>query len=173
LRDIFAELERRGRAEFAAEGHESEAQFSVDLRYRGQGYELNVPWDGESPDASIATFHQLHKKSYGFSDETRPVEIVNLRLRLVARGEAYSPTRVEPVAGDGRAACYAEKDVFFDGCWLKSRFYRREGLVAGDVLSGPAMITEYTAATMLPPGDCAEVDGLGNLVISIGKVGHA
>jgi hypothetical protein len=40
------------------------------------------------------------------------------------------------------------------------------------VIRGPAMITEYTAATVLPPDGAAEVDGFGNLVISIGSVGH-
>jgi N-methylhydantoinase A len=63
--------------------------------------------------------------------------------------------------------------VFFDGRFLKSRFYRRDGLVPGDVISGPAMITEYTAATVLPPGDRAQVDGFGNIVISIARGANA
>jgi N-methylhydantoinase A len=163
----FAELEDLGRAEFAAEGLEGIAQRTVDLRYRGQGYELNVPWNETTPQASLDEFHRLHNARYGFSDPMRSVEIVNLRLRMIAKGEPYTPTRQESVRGDGHAACYAAREVFFDGQWLNSRFYRRDALVAGDRIVGPAMITEYTAATVLPPKDSAEVDGFGNLVITI------
>jgi N-methylhydantoinase A len=173
LGDCFAELEERGRAEFASEGIEGEAQRTIDVRYSRQGYELNVGWDEQFPRSAIEAFHQLHKQSYGFCDPARPVEIVNLRLRMIAAGDPYTPTRQEFVSGDGHAACYAEREVFFDGGWEKSRIYRRDQLVAGDVLSGPATITEYTAATLLPLGDRAQVDGFGNLVVNIGKAGCA
>ncbi len=168
--DLFAELEERGRAEFAAEGLEGTAERSVDLRYHRQGYELNVAWDERSPQSAIAAFHQLHRQRYGFSDPARPVEIVNLRLRRIAAGEPYAPERREQQPGDGSEACYAQRQVYFDGEFLSTRFYRRDGLRSGDLVHGPALITEYTAATVLPPGSSAKVDGIGNLVISIGEV---
>jgi N-methylhydantoinase A len=167
LGGLFAELEGRGRAEFAAEGLEGVAQRTADVRYRRQGYELNVAWDEAVPERTIEAFHQLHGQHYGFFDAARPVEIVNLRVRMVAAGEPYSPRQQESVPGDGSAACYAEREVFFDGCFVKSRFYRRDGLRPGDGLRGPAMITEYTAATVLPPESSALVDGFGNLVINV------
>lgn len=167
--DLFAELEERGRAEFAAEGLEGAAERTVDLRYRRQGYELNVGWDARSPEHAIAAFHQLHRQRYGFSDPARPVEIVNLRLRMIAPGEPYAPERRELREGDGSQACYAERPVFFDGRALPSRFYRRSGLHPGDQVPGPALITEYTAATVLPPGASAKVDGFSNLVISVSE----
>jgi N-methylhydantoinase A len=167
LEDSFAELEQRGVAEFAAEGLQGMAQCTVDVRYRRQGYELNVPFNKQSPAQSIAAFHQLHQQRYGFCDESKPVEIVNLRLRMIAAGEPYAPAYREPVPGDGSAACYAERPVHFAGKFLPTRYYRREGLAPGDAIHGPAMITEYTSATALPPGCCAQVDGFGNLIISI------
>jgi N-methylhydantoinase A len=169
----FAELERRGRADFAAEGLEGVAQQSVDLRYRGQGYELNAGWDESAARVAIDEFHKLHKERYGFSDAARPVEIVNLRLRMIAKGADYFPTRRELVPGDGCAARYGEREVFFEGRFGTTLLYRRDALVPGDRFNGPAMITEYTAASLLPPGDCAEVDGFGNLVISVGNGGCA
>jgi len=162
----FAEMEERGRAEFAAEGLEGVAQRTVDMRYRRQGYELNVAWDGQTPQHTLHAFHQLHEQRYGFSDSARPVEIVNLRLRMVAAGEPYEPVQSKLVQGDGSAACYAKRDVFFDGHFLSTRFYHRDGLHPGDVICGPAMITEYTAATVLPPIAAALVDGFDNLVIT-------
>ncbi len=168
--ELFAELDQRGRAEFAAEGLEGEAERTVDLRYRRQGYELNVAWDAQrSAKHPCGIFIELHQRRYGFSDSARPVEIVNLRLRMIAPGEPYAPVRRELHAGDGSEACYAERPVFFDGRALPSRFYRRDGLRPGDIIRGPALITEYTAATVLPPGASAQVDGFGNLVISVSE----
>jgi N-methylhydantoinase A len=160
---IFAELEQRGVAEFAAEGLQGLAERTVDIRYRRQGYELNVPYDAQS----IQSFHHLHQQRYGFSSERKPVEVVNLRLRMIASAEPYSPSYREPRPGDGAAACYTERPVHFAGKWVPSRHYRRQSLVPGDAIHGPAMITEYTSATALPPDCCARVDGFGNLVISV------
>jgi len=168
LDDIFAEIESR-----AGENFHREASFTVtphytlDLRYRGQAYELNVPYSKEDPVASLAAFHQLHQQRYGFCDEQKPVEIVNLRVRLVGRHEPFSPPYREPMLGDGAIALYAERAIFFAGCFMSSRLYRRERLNPGDVLQGPAMITEYTSATILPPACSAQIDGYGNLVISL------
>ncbi len=167
ITDSFAELERRGVADFTAEGLEGVAERTVDMRYRRQGYELNVPWDGPSPAQAIAAFHRLHQQRYGFCDVRKPVEVVNLRLRMVAPGEPYAPAYREPVPGDGRSAFYAESRVHFASRPIPARRYKREGLVAGDEIHGPAMITEYTSATVLPPGCSARVDGFGNLIIAI------
>jgi N-methylhydantoinase A len=167
--EIYAELERSGIAEFADEGLEGIAHRSMDVRYRGQGYELNVLFDPHSPTRGVEAFHRAHQQRYGFCDMERPVEIVNIRLRMISAGERSMPVQRAPISGDGVRACYAEHDVFFDGVFVRSRFYRRDALVPGDAVRGPAMITEYTSATALPPGCRAEVDGLGNLVIDIAE----
>ena len=91
--EIFAELEKQGAAEFAAEGLTGVAERSVDLRYRRQGYELNVGYDPQAPERSMKAFHELHRQRYGFADEARPVEIVNLRVRMIAASEPYEPER--------------------------------------------------------------------------------
>ena len=127
-----------------------------------------MPWDAHAPADALSAFHRLHGQRYGFSDAARAVEIVNLRLRMVAAAEPYVPTPRAMVAGRGSAACYAERDVSLDGTFQPTRFYRRDALCPGDVIEGPAMITEYTSATALPPGCSAQVDGLTNLVITIG-----
>jgi N-methylhydantoinase A len=168
----FAELHQRGAAEFAAQGLEGTVQRTIDMRYRGQGYELNVAYDAQAPARAVYAFHQLHRQRYGFCDVARPVEIVNLRLRMIAAADPYTPTRREPVPGDGSAACYTRRNVFFDGEFLPTPHYRREQLAPGAVIHSPAMITEYTAATVLPPGWSAEVDGYQNLVLSLAKEEH-
>ena len=166
---IVREMEQRAVAEFAAEGMRGTVLRTMDLRYRRQGYELNVPYDPSMPANAIAAFHRLHEQRYGFCDVNKPVVIVNVRVRMVAAGDAYWPVQREPIAGDGSAACYATRDVYFDGRFVPTRVYRREGLAPGDVIPGPAMITEYTSATVLPPGCIAGVDAFGNLVIDIAE----
>lgn len=168
LAESFVELETAAASEFTAEGLAGVAQRTLDLRYRQQGYELNVGYDPQSPEKSAEAFHQLHLQRYGFCDAARPIEIVNLRLRMVAAGEPYTPPRRALAPGDGRGAFYAERAVYFDGAFKTTRFYRRDGLVPGDAIEGSAMITEYTSATLLPPGARAHVDELGNIVIEVG-----
>jgi N-methylhydantoinase A len=166
----FAEMEQRGIEEFRTEGLQGEAQRSIDVRYRGQGYELNIPYKleaGQQLSEAMDAFHQLHQQRYGFSDLQKPVEIVNLRLRMIAPGEAYQPQETDLIRGDGSQACYAERSIFFDGRFQQSKLYNRESLAPGDVIHGPALITEYTSATALPPRCYAQVDGYDNLVITI------
>jgi N-methylhydantoinase A len=167
LDGYFIELQQRGIAEFAEEGLRGVAQRTIDVRYRRQGYELNVPYEGGPLATAMDAFHRLHLQRYGFCDVRKPVEVVNLRLRMVAAGEPYTPAYRDPVPGDGLAACYAERPLHFAGRSVPARLYRREGLVPGDMIQGPAMITEYTSATVLPPGCSAQVDGFLNLVISV------
>jgi N-methylhydantoinase A len=169
LESAYSALERQAVADFSADGLQGCSIRSIDLRYRRQGYEMNVPCDAAEPRNAIAAFHDLHRQRYGFADSARPVEIVNLRLRMIAASDPYEPERRTLSAGNGNAALYAERDVYFHGSFRPSRFYRREKLSPGDVISGPAMVTEYTAATLLPPGCIARVDALGNLVIDAGE----
>jgi len=169
LEPAFAELEERARAEFAGEGLTGTAEYSLDLRYTGQGYELNVPWTVTHPEESLAAFHELHRRRYGFNDPQKLLQIVNLRLRMTAAAESYAPRRCESRPGDGCGACYAERAIWFGGKFLPSRLYRREQLVPGDTIAGPAMITEYTSATLVPPGARATVDPWANLVIAVGE----
>lgn len=163
----FTALEQQARQEFAAEHLEGIPAYSLDLRYRGQGYELNVPWTSTDPNRSLDAFHDLHRQRFGFSDREKPVQVVSLRLRMTAAAEPWIPKRSKPRPGDGSAALCGQRDIFFDGHFLPSRVYRREQLMAGDILEGPSLITEYTSATLLPPGCRATVDSLLNLVIDI------
>jgi len=98
---------------------------------------------------------------------------VNLRLRMKAAGEPYIPPESELIRGDGSEAYYADRELYFDGIPLRSKVYNRESLVPGAIIHGPAMITEYTSSTLLPPGCHAQVDGFGNLVITIAEAPEA
>jgi N-methylhydantoinase A len=163
LEGSFAELEGLGFIEFEAEGLKGESFRSVDLRYTGQGYELNIPY-GPGMEAE---FHALHKRRYGFANEIRPLEIVNVRVRVVAAAEPFEAPSEPLVEGDGAAALAGSRTVYFDGVPHETRLYERDRLHAGDAFTGPAIVSEYSSATILPPGDVLRVDTFGNLVIEV------
>jgi N-methylhydantoinase A len=136
---------------------------SVDLRYKGQGYELNVPYNADAADA----FHSLHQRHFGFSDRSREIEIVNLRVRLRIAAEPFTFAKAEPRPGDGSQALRGTKSIYFDDQWFKAPTYDRDLLQPGDSISGPALIGEYTSTTVLPPHCSLDVDPLGNLIIAV------
>ncbi len=156
----FAEIEREGREEMRREGFATGLKVarSADLRYVGQGYELNVPWSAKISDA----FHRAHEARYGYADRARPVEVVNIRVRLKARQQARATTsrqRFRP--GNGRQALAGQAGGSY-------RLYQRELLRPGDRFAGPAIIAEYSATTFLPAGFRASVDPWGNMLLEPG-----
>lgn len=169
LESFFAELQQRAEDDFASEDMQGTPNLSLDLRYTSQGYELNIAYNPQSPSTSIEAFHQHHLQRYGFSDAQRPIEIVNLRLRMIAPAPPYTSHKHNLVPDDGSSACYAERPIWFDGKPVPSRIYARDSLVPGAQIQGPAMITEYTSATVIPPGCRASVDAFANLVITISQ----
>jgi N-methylhydantoinase A len=163
LNGAFEEMEAQGAEDFKAEDLEGISYRSADLRYRGQGYELNVPFGPEM----AAQFHSLHQRRYGFANESRPLEVVNVRVRMVAPAEAFSQQRLPLREGDGRQAIAGMRPVYFDGHFQETHVYDRQLLLPGDTFAGPAIISEYSSATILPPADVLRVDGLSNLVIEV------
>src|SRR5207302_2614439 len=160
---VFAELEKLAGEEFRLEGLIGESFRSVDLRYKGQGYELNVPYGPEM----AAQFHDLHQRRYGFANGMRALEVVNVRVRMVSAAEAFEPVAQPLREGGGSHALTGTRQVYFDGSFQETRVYDRELLRPGDSFAGPAIISEYSSATVLPPADVLSVDGLGNLVIEV------
>lgn len=161
----FKRMEQVARAELRQEGFPPEKQRlrrQLDLRYRGQAYELTIPY---RPDF-IADFHRAHARRYGYSDPSRNVEVVNVRLRATGirrklalqRGRLMG-ARVPKVARLQRAR------VHFAGRRFPTDFYARERLRPGNRFPGPAVIAEYSATTVLPPGWRARVDAHENLLL--------
>jgi N-methylhydantoinase A len=162
LRREYAVLEQRARNEFRGEGWSGKLLLepSADLRYRGQGFELNVGFSSRV----IEEFHQQHQFRYGYQHPDREVELVTLRLRA-----RLSTKQSRVSARAPKAPAPPEKPqtqpVRFDGRSLKTNIYRRETLAVGKNLPGPAIVTEYSATTVIPPGARFRLDQGGNLLI--------
>jgi N-methylhydantoinase A len=161
----FRELEERGRADLKSEGLRGAAQRSLDLRYLGQGYELNV----EGGPGFLGRFHQAHRQRYGYADPARPVEVVNVRVRLVAQTQPVNLPKHRLRRGDGRQAILRHRRVIFDGRAAPTPVYDRDLLRAGDAFAGPAVLVEYSATTVVPPGCRARVDAYGNVIIEVSQ----
>lgn len=168
LQNEFRKLEAVAHKEFRAERWRGALQVerSLDLRYRGQGYELNVPATANV----IARFHDEHQRRYGYHHARRDIELVTLRLRArlrtpqpryhvkaAQRAQKLLP-RVMPVE---------RAPVFFHDQTMTTPVFERVDLVPGFSTNGPAVITEYSATTVIPPGKTFWVDESENLVIKI------
>lgn len=159
-----ARLEGPALAQMAAEGFAPGRVRLVrllDLRYVGQAYELTVPFAGDF----VGAFHRLHHRRYGECDARRPVEVVNVRLRARAATPKPDLPRAPRGVADPSAALVGTRHIFCGGRSLPARFYRRERLRPGNRLRGPAVVSEYSATTLVPPGWRARVDACAHLIL--------
>ena len=171
----FDELLTRAENEMKAEEFTPEQlkiDRSLDMRYEGQSYELNIPYSTETGtsaqeiQALVQKFHATHDQRFGYARTNAPVEIVN--LRLTATGETDKPSiQPLPIAdADPSEAFTLQNRVIFEGQALLTDFYRREALKPGNQIAGPAIITEFSATTVIPPNFSAVVDAYQNLILT-------
>ena len=165
LAEVFAPLENQIRRDLAEEGFPYAGitlQKTLDLRYGGQAYELNVLYADDFQEQ----FHRLHESFYGYSNPRLPVEIVCVRVRGSAEYSTpplsrFPPQNEEPPPG----AVMHEKQVIFNSQTFPTRFYRREHLESGNRIPGPGVILEYSSASVIPPDFQASIDEWKNIVI--------
>jgi len=159
LESLFAPLIKQGQQELQAEGVEAESiaiQRSVDVRYQGQSYFLNVAWQGFGQTSQA--FHRLHEQRYGHALDT-PLEIVNVRVALLS--EAQKPE----LAAEAATSSASPQSVSLHGITGEVGLWQREQLVVGETVVGPALITETISTTYLAPGWQARKDPYGNLLL--------
>jgi N-methylhydantoinase A len=164
LRREFAVLHQGGHAQMRAEGFAPASirvHRTLDMRYAGQSYELTVPLAGDY----VAAFHRAHEYRYGYSDRTRSCEVVNIRARFT--GSVPKPGLPKWKRGGAGAAdaVVARSSVLVSGRKFSTAVYDRARLRAGNRLAGPAIVTEYSATTMIPPLWAGRVDAYGNLIL--------
>jgi N-methylhydantoinase A len=160
----FATLVEQGRKQMRAEGFTASAikiHRSLDMRYSGQSYELNVPFAGDF----VTAFHQAHEKRYGYFDRARTCEAVNIRVRFTGRTPKPALPRLTPGTSNPVAALVTKSKVLFQGRRKSTTIYDRSRLLAGNRIPGPAIVTEYSATSLIPPDWSCRVDRNGNLIL--------
>jgi N-methylhydantoinase A len=172
LTEPWRELDERGRrwlARIGRDGADREFGYSADMRYVGQAFEINVPLPpaGEGgrglTEALLSRFHTEHRRLYSHSDEQAPVEIVDLRLTVVARTPV--PALAELPAGRP-AAPVARRAVRFGRGSHQADVYERSALVRDQRVVGPAIVEQEDTTVVIPPGWTGRVDRIGNIVIA-------
>ena len=164
LKRAFAVLEKVGRNQMRAEGFSTstvQIHRSLDMRYAGQSYELNVPFAGNF----VSAFHRAHEKRYGYFDRTRACEVVNIRARFTGRTPKPSLPKLKTGGPSAAPALVAKSHVHFRGRRNLTAIYDRSLLRAGNRIPGPAIVTEYSATSLVPPGWSGRVDRTGNLIL--------
>ncbi len=162
-RELRAWLERDG-----LRGEDVRVVRSLDCRYLGQGYELQVTL-GREPFAedSLEQFHVLHEREYGTA-HADPIEVVNARVTAIGRRPVLEPL---PVAANGRGpALVGERVSVFrvDGSLqsLPTRFYDRALLPLDEPVHGPAVVFHPDTTTVIPPGWSGVAHVSGNLILT-------
>lgn len=141
-----------------------EFQRSVDLRYVGQEYTINVALDESFDlDAAIAEFHDLYQARYGHALHGSAVEIINLRLAAIGRLERATFAETKKLAPQD--PIIGHRDIIFDGQSHHSPIYKRERLPTGQMFKSPAVVEETSATSIIPPGYTFKIDDIGNLLI--------
>jgi N-methylhydantoinase A len=164
LQRALAGLEQRTRAVLRQEGVEQPAlTASLDMRYRGQSYELTVdlclPFNADTLQAAIALFHQTHSRRYGYAMHGQTVEVVTLRLRGSAPGADVALPDAALDSADASNALIGYRPVWFDqAAPIETPCYQRERLRPGNRFAGPALVFQYDATSAVLPGWQAWID---------------
>jgi N-methylhydantoinase A len=167
LSDLLAELAQHGTTDVLAEGTDPKdihLEPSLDMRYRGQSYELNIPF----APTLLEVFHQQHQATYGYAKPEANIEIVNLRLRAIGKSTP-PPLHSQPLGDPNPQQAYLDtRAVIFHHVPTPTPFYQAEELRPGNRLRGPAVVVRSDTTILLSPTDQAWVDGLNNIIIEVG-----
>ena len=170
---LLTEMDSQVRAELIADGipaSEVTTSFEVDVRYSGQAFEVPMTIDlatlkSGGLDALAARFDEEHHRLFTFNMEAEH-EFVN--LRAVALGKTLDLPAHELPRGDGNpiAAKVRDHQLWMDGAAQPAAIYDRSLLRQGDVIRGPAVVTEMDSTTLIETRHIGTVDAFGNILIT-------
>ncbi len=173
LEDLFESLEKEAREVLLEQGIKEGKIFlfrELDVRYLGQSYELQVSVPSELNENSlnkvIESFHEKHRRMYGYYMRDEEVEFVNARIKAIGRIIRPNIPK-QPLQGavPDENSILGFREVYFgrEEEFHKTPIYIRERLKPGNMIEGPAIIEQYDTTTVIPPGWSAKVDEFGSL----------
>ncbi|MGZ4551390.1 MAG: hydantoinase/oxoprolinase family protein, partial [Blastococcus sp.] len=175
LAQMLRELADEAGQRLADQGLPREEQtvgYQVDVRYHGQGFEIPVDVDPgwlDDPGAALATlgerFDAEHSRLFSFLLDVDH-EIVNARATVTGPKPDVAPVTLDEGDGDPSRARVQEHEIYVGGEYVPAGVYDRAKLRAGDVVRGPAVVTEMDSTTLVLPGYAATVHASGSLLIN-------
>ncbi len=173
---ILTEQAERGRAVNAAEGDEivaTDVTYGADMQFRGQTHLLRVALP--RADVTREDLQRLFEAAYfaRFKVELPEIkaQLVNLTTSVVGRRKPFPVAMLlDDAKRSGRLAeaVIGHRRVFADGAWHDAAIYARDALPLGAEITGPAIVEQVDATTVIECGAGAQVDGIGNLRIRVG-----
>ncbi len=175
---VYRDLTAQGTRQLEACRVDGDFRFtrSADMRFVGQGYELNVPlpsgdYGAEDLPTLRDAFFAVYAATYGDRgfDRNDAVEVVHWRLTAACDMPTLSAAAIERGDGDARRALKGHRPAYFPetGGYTDCPVYDRYALRAGDGLDGPVIIEERESTVVIPPASRAAVDEHGNIVVDL------
>ncbi|WP_068151220.1 hydantoinase/oxoprolinase family protein [Rhodococcoides corynebacterioides] len=179
LREQIDRLSKQAVAQLEADGIAPEnisLERSVDCRYVGQGYELRVQApDGEIDDVWVKTtaeaFHEAHGRTYSQRFDDKSVQLVNVRVTGVGAVPHVQIAEIERGTADASGAIKTTaralfwKDETAAPEWVDTPVYERSQLLAGNEITGPAIVEQFDSTTIIGMNQHATVDAVGHIII--------
>jgi len=162
LEEYVAPLVERAKLEMAAEGfaqNDIAIERSLDMRYQGQAYEINVPLT----PAYIEDFHNGHQRLYGHSNVSRMTEVVNVRVDAAGITQRHVFPAAEAVSRPFPMPATTRQAWFGEGFW-ETAIYHRDQLLPGMESVGPAIVSGGESTVVITPNFRFRIDGVGTLV---------
>ena len=162
LEEYVAPLVERAKLEMTAEGfahNDIAIERSLDMRYQGQAYEINVPLT----PAYIEDFHNGHQRLYGHSNVSRITEVVNVRVDAAGITQRHVFPAAEAVSRPFPMPATTRRAWFGEGFW-ETAIYHRDQLLPGMESVGPAIVSGGESTVVITPNFRFRIDGVGTLV---------
>ena len=175
LRAILDELATQGRDKLLGQGVPAgavEIQYSADMRYLDQIYEVTVPLpDPTLPDSEFVAdltgnFHRRYQELYSYNQQDQEVRLVTLRVAAI--GKLPRIAQLDRAGEDGIATPVGSRRVYL-GEWREAPTYAADSLPAGTEIAGPAILESEFTTILVWPGDTATVDAMGGVGLRVGQ----
>jgi len=160
LNPIFSEMSKQAEQILIEEGVPGPQILKyIDIRYKGQSYELTVPYS----DDFLKTFHQAHHQLYSYSLGDDYCEIVNLRVMAIGKNPGLKLEKKTKALEE--AKIFYRKEVYFNGMHQEFFIYRRTELKPGNRLIVPAIIVSEDSTVIVPKGFETDIDEYSNILL--------
>ena len=162
----FAALEAAARAEVAAQGIAAariDARRTLHLKYEGTDTTIETPVGAATQ--VIADFERRYRAQYGFLMPGKPLVIEAIAVEAIGRAQAVEDTQPEFAPRPGPLAPLAATRIYTEGAFHDTQVFDRDAMRPGDAVTGPAVIREENATTVVEPGWRALFTARGDLVL--------
>ena len=143
-------------------------EYTAEMRYEGQGYDVTVPideeWLAEGDSGKIrAAFHDAHERAFGHRHDGTPAWLQELRAHLTGRLPKPAPASVKAAKTGGEPAT---RTVRLRGNEVAARIFDRDDIARESRIAGPAIIEQMDTTTLVPDGWSLTLADNGAMIVA-------